>query len=108
MGVGRRPRHVGAALRAAGAALAGTAYDVPLTPVARAGTAWLAEFRVREALPAWLRRAGLTPAEANRAQAHLRSDPAYRGARRSPRAPGSSATGARIYRLATRCGALGG
>jgi hypothetical protein len=95
-----------AALQGAGRALAGTSHDAPLTPGARGGTAWSEEARLREELPAALRRAGLTPEEADRALAHLRSDPPYRGPASSAAAQ-LTAGGARLYRLATRLGALG-
>jgi hypothetical protein len=97
----------GAALRAAGKALAGTPHDVALTPGARAGTAWLEEPRVRDAAPGWLRQAGLTAAEAERALAHLRSDPPYRGPATTTGAQ-LTTTGERVYQLATQLGAIGG
>jgi hypothetical protein len=96
-----------AALQSAGRALAGTRHDIALKPGARAGTAWLDAPPVRDEAPAWLRQAGLAPAETDRALAHLRSDPPYRGPATTAGAH-LSATGAQVYQLATRLGAVGG
>jgi hypothetical protein len=96
-----------AALQAAGRAVAGTPHDVALAPGARAGTAWLETPPVRAGAPGWLRQAGLTPAEVDRALAYLRSDPPYQGSATTTSAH-LTATGAQVYDRATQLGAIGG
>jgi hypothetical protein len=93
-----------AALAAAGGALAGSPYDVALTPGAGGVKAWIETPQAREAVPRQLRRAGLTAEETDATLAYFRTDPGYDG----PAGPVSAeltARGIALHALATRLAA---